>query len=207
MRFNVEGILGQKVLDISGRLKKQIANAKLCKALKRVRSQERMAMIAELYIRLQVELPGEGEDMRRMLSWDEVHEMSGRGICFGAHTVYHPILSQDSLECGKSEILESKRRIQNKLGIEVRHFSIPNGSISDFTEEMKAFCGEIGMSTIVTTEYGIVRDRSDPLFLRRVSPKGPIWNFACELSKLFLFPSRYEAGADAFVGCESGGAV
>lgn len=124
-----------------------------------------------------------------MLNWNEVIEMSRNGVSFGAHTVNHPILSKMELSEAKREIFESKMEIEARIGGKVKYFAIPNGKIEDFSDELKEYCKEIGISTVVSTEPGVVSKQSDPYFLRRVSPPSPIYIFACELAR-YMFLKR-----------------
>ena len=189
--FRFEMLFDDAQIDLATHDARRRANSMICKALKLVGDSQRHRLINELGQCLDVGSGEGGASLRRMLNWDEVRDMSRNGISFGAHTVSHPILSKISTQSAVSEIQDSRAAIEAHVGAPVNHFAIPNGSANDFTEALKTYCVDSGLTSIVTTEHGTVSCRSDPMFLRRVSPRGPIWNFACELSKLFLFPSRY----------------
>jgi hypothetical protein len=160
---------------------------KLFKVLVHLRHQEKIIVMAELSRTLGVNdilRIGKG---RKMLNWDEVIEMSQNDISFGAHTVNHPTLSKMEVWEAKQEIYESIMEIQTKIGSKVRHFAIPNGKEEDFNEELKGYCKEIDMLTVVSTEPGSVSSRSDPYFLKRINPPSPIYIFACEIARnMFL---------------------
>ncbi|MDX1389136.1 MAG: polysaccharide deacetylase family protein, partial [Acidobacteriota bacterium] len=107
----------------------------LDRALARLRPEEREARIDELLERLGVEDPRQATGL--MLDWDEVREMAAQGISFGSHTATHPILSRLTRDEARAEIVESKRTIEEQLGIPVRSFAYPNGKRRDFNEETK----------------------------------------------------------------------
>ncbi len=99
------------------------------------------------------------------LSWSEVEEMSRNGISFGAHSLTHPELTRLAQTEVESEVLGSKKLIEDKLGKEVKLFCYPRG---DFDERVKAIVAESGFSGACTTRPGATHLRSDPFALRRV---------------------------------------
>lgn len=105
-----------------------------------------------------------------MLSWDEVRTMSRAGIHFGSHTATHPILSRVDLGRARSEIVESKRTIEEELGVAVDGFAYPNGSRADFLPETKTLLRDAGYAYAVTTIPGSNEAESDVFELRRASP-------------------------------------
>ena len=194
-------LFGDEFVDVSSMEKKTITNIRIARSLKRINNQKRLQLLEDLFRILKVKKEYENKhDERAMLNWEEVEKMAGYHISFGAHTVSHPILTEMSLEEAKQEIILSKHIIENKLGFEAKHFAIPNGGVNDFSEDLKEFCIQSGFESIVTTEYGYVNNTSDPHFLRRFMPNTPIWFFACEVAKLFLFSNRYRNNSDIFEG-------
>jgi len=193
-------LCGHNVIDISSKRNKLQANRLISKALKNLDNSKRMSLLAELFGMLKVTYESNMHLDRRMLTWEEVEEMRNNGITFGAHTMSHPILTHMSLDEAKMEIAQSKSIIEKKIGSRVKHFAIPNGTVNDFTEDLRKFCIDQGFNTIATMEYGYVANTSDPFFLRRVSAHVPIYCFAGELLKLFFFSSRYEKNAMVYSG-------
>jgi peptidoglycan/xylan/chitin deacetylase (PgdA/CDA1 family) len=124
---------------------------------------------------------------RKMLNWQEAIEMSKNNIYFGAHTVTHPTLSKMDLPEAEREIYNSKRAIENRLGNKAKHFAIPNGKKEDFSEELKQYCKDIGMDTVVSTEPGLASSQSDRYFLKRIIPPPAMHIFACELARYVFF--------------------
>jgi peptidoglycan/xylan/chitin deacetylase (PgdA/CDA1 family) len=71
------------------------------------------------------------------LTWSQVREMAAGGVDFGSHTVRHPILSTLDDVTLWSEIVESKKKIEDELRQPCDAFAYPNGSPSDFGEREK----------------------------------------------------------------------
>jgi len=70
------------------------------------------------------------------LTWENIREMAASGIEMGAHTASHPILTRISLDLAKSEIVNSKKRIEEELNRRVTSFAYPNGQRSDFSDSV-----------------------------------------------------------------------
>ncbi|NOZ26231.1 MAG: polysaccharide deacetylase family protein, partial [Nitrospirae bacterium] len=103
----------------------------------------------------------------KMLSWDEVVEMSREGITFGAHTHSHPSLSRIPAEEARMEILRSKRLMEERLGIEVKTFAYPYGSEKDISGEVRDIVEEAGFKCACVLKDGINRAGEDMFLLKR----------------------------------------
>src|SRR5579863_391478 len=68
-----------------------------------------------------------------MLNLAELHQLADAGMCIGAHTLSHPMLSQAALEDARKEIFEGKRALQDALGQEVWALAYPFGDSSSVT--------------------------------------------------------------------------
>ncbi len=106
--------------------------------------------------------------IEHMLSWQEICEMSERGITFGAHTVTHPILSQMPLEEAVDEIGTSKKTIEDRIKKKVRLFAYPVGRKTDFDESIKQALRDTGFLGAVTTIWGNNNYHTDPVELKRI---------------------------------------
>ena len=102
-----------------------------------------------------------------MLSWDEVRRMSKEGITFGAHTITHPVLAAIDRQRLENEISGSKKEIETRLQLAVRHFAYPFGKHSDFSPQAKRVVQAAGFETAVTTISGVNYAAQDPLELKR----------------------------------------
>lgn len=107
-----------------------------------------------------------------MLGWDEAKQMMANKIAFGAHTVTHPVLSRVPLKALQQEVQQSKKTIEQKLKLSVRHFAYPFGREMHCGEMARRIVAECGFATAVTTEFGFNQPGDDPLKLKRFTPWG-----------------------------------
>ncbi len=75
-------------------------------------------------------------------------------IELGAHTATHPLLPAHSLDVQRGEIEESRDKVQDLAGNQVRQFSYPYGKYSPDTRRI---VGELGFDVAATTAAGPVR--------------------------------------------------
>jgi peptidoglycan/xylan/chitin deacetylase (PgdA/CDA1 family) len=185
--FSLPELFENEVFDLSTLKKKIEAFWRVFERMLYIEHKRKEFLMGELPKILAAEKNIRNNGERKMLDWSEIIEMGRNNISFGAHTVSHPTLSKMDLLEAKREILESKKEIEARLGGQVRHFAIPNGKVEDFNDELKRYCRGIGMWTVVSTESGVISNRSDPYFLRRINPLPPIYVFACELARYMFF--------------------
>jgi peptidoglycan/xylan/chitin deacetylase (PgdA/CDA1 family) len=102
------------------------------------------------------------------LTSDQIKEMSGRDVTFGAHTVTHPILSRETPERVREEITESKAALEKITGKPVFAFAYPNGRREDYNEMVIDEVRKAGLSTAMTSVYGLVRPGDSPFEIRRI---------------------------------------
>jgi peptidoglycan/xylan/chitin deacetylase (PgdA/CDA1 family) len=130
------------------------------------------------------------ERMRRYqpLTWDQMKAMRGL-VAFGAHTRTHPFLSQLSRADAEDEILGSKARLEEVLGVEARHFAYPFGSPDSFTDETVEILKRGGFVSAATTVRGPCRVGDAPFSLHRILFDGSVDGrvVAARLSGLWLF--------------------
>jgi peptidoglycan/xylan/chitin deacetylase (PgdA/CDA1 family) len=66
----------------------------------------------------------------RHLSWSDLRELSDAGVSIGAHTDTHPFLTRIAFARARQEIRDSRRRLEDGLGVPVRVFAYPHGDSS-----------------------------------------------------------------------------
>ena len=118
---------------------------------------------------------------RLHMDWAEVHALQSDGlVSFGSHTCTHPMLSELSHADSKREIVDSKQRLEDKLGTEAISFAYPNGN---YGEREVDFVREAGYQHAVTVKPGVNRAGADPLQLRRteVTDRDAAQEFAAKL--------------------------
>ena len=62
-----------------------------------------------------------------LMDWGHAREMSRFGVSFNAHTCTHPDLTTLSNQEASRELIESRKKIEDALGVAVRHFAYPWG--------------------------------------------------------------------------------
>ncbi len=106
---------------------------------------------------------------RKMLSWMQIKKMASQGIDFGSHTVTHPKLNElDDDSVGK-ELVQSKKVIEEQLGVECQHFAYPYGLLTEKTHKLVQ---QAGFKTACTTRSGFNNVERNPLTLHRIEVYG-----------------------------------
>jgi peptidoglycan/xylan/chitin deacetylase (PgdA/CDA1 family) len=84
--------------------------------------------------------------LSRPLTWQQVAEMSRKGVEMGSHTMTHPFLSRVDRRHLFDELSQSKTLIEQHTGSPVRVVAYPNGQRQDFNDEVKQAVREAGYS-------------------------------------------------------------
>lgn len=106
---------------------------------------------------------------RKMLSWQQIKEMTHHGIHFGSHTVSHPKLTELDDDSVNKELVQSKQFIEDQLGLECTHFAYPYGLL---TEKTRDLVQQAGFKTACSTRSGFNNAERDPLMLHRIEVYG-----------------------------------
>jgi peptidoglycan/xylan/chitin deacetylase (PgdA/CDA1 family) len=102
---------------------------------------------------------------RPMLSWSQMREMASTGFWFGAHTVNHIRLTQLRSDAARREIVDSRRVLEQRLSLPIRHFAYPYG---DNDERIQEIIRMEGFLTGLSATEGCNRAGTDPYALFRV---------------------------------------
>jgi peptidoglycan/xylan/chitin deacetylase (PgdA/CDA1 family) len=76
-----------------------------------------------------------------MLSWSQLLDIAKSGIEIGAHTMSHPSLDTIRLSQAQVEISQSKRSLEDRLGISVESFAYPYGNFSRAVRDLVVAAG------------------------------------------------------------------
>jgi peptidoglycan/xylan/chitin deacetylase (PgdA/CDA1 family) len=69
---------------------------------------------------------------KHAITWDMLSELAADPhVEIGGHTISHPRISSLSAEAAESELAGCRKRLEEKLGIPVRHFAFPYGRAAD----------------------------------------------------------------------------
>lgn len=108
-----------------------------------------------------------GKEIRgeSFLSWEELEIMKNAGISFGSHSMTHAYLPNMSIENMRYEVGESKRILQEQLGVPIKYFAYPIGG---FTRNTKNMLQKFGYEAAVTTNRGHDRFDHDIFEINRI---------------------------------------
>jgi peptidoglycan/xylan/chitin deacetylase (PgdA/CDA1 family) len=91
------------------------------------------------------------------------------GVEVGGHTHRHVILSRETPEVQKEEIVGNFHALAAAVGKPPSTFAYPNGQLDDVTDDTLRFVDEAGYRAAVTASTGVPNRHADVLTLPRVS--------------------------------------
>jgi len=112
---------------------------------------------------------GWGKGKEEILSWEEIGKMRKEGFSFGSHTHTHPNLLKLSRDKVLSEIRDSKRILEERLGEPIKFFAYPYGKFNSQIRDMVKEAGYLGAFSTLPGKNGI---DEDPFLLRRILIRG-----------------------------------
>lgn len=123
------------------------------------------------------------------LNWDQIREMKEFGIEIGSHTVYHSMLPAIDRDPVLTELVISKRRIEEETDMECSFFSYPDGSWND---DSRFSVIKTGYKGAVTQDWGSNSRHQDKYSLKRIEIpyNEKLEVFACRVTLLFN-PNRH----------------
>jgi peptidoglycan/xylan/chitin deacetylase (PgdA/CDA1 family) len=106
-----------------------------------------------------------GEATRPMLTWDQLIEISARGIECGGHSHSHPQLDILPLAVARDEIVRCKRLLEDHLDQEVHSFAYP---FSYHNAAIRRLVQEAGYTSACAGKHEVCTEMTDPLALTRL---------------------------------------
>ncbi|MGC8941928.1 MAG: polysaccharide deacetylase family protein [Sulfurihydrogenibium sp.] len=104
-----------------------------------------------------------------LMDWEELRFLVSEGFEIGSHTITHPFLTKIPEKVAKSEIEDSKKILEDKLGVEVKTFCYPYG---DYNEKVKDMVINAGYKMAFTTQEGTFEESKDMFEIKRVTVFG-----------------------------------
>jgi len=129
----------------------------ILEAVKKISNIERLSILKRISAICESDRKKEDQAKSVPLTWEQVKEMSRNGIEYGSHTVTHPILS--SLEGNEleSELVTSKKTIEDVIGKPVETIAYPVGMDYAFNNKVIKVAEKagyiLGLSYIHGTNY------------------------------------------------------
>jgi peptidoglycan/xylan/chitin deacetylase (PgdA/CDA1 family) len=99
-----------------------------------------------------------------MLTWSQLRDIARSGIEIGAHTMSHPSLDTIRLSHARVEITQSKRALEDGLGISVESFAYPYGNFSTAVRDLVVAAG---YASACAVRYATSSPRDDRFALSR----------------------------------------
>jgi peptidoglycan/xylan/chitin deacetylase (PgdA/CDA1 family) len=122
-----------------------------------------------------------------MMTWDQVRGLRKAGHIVGGHTLWHPNVAQVTPPEARSEIMECKKRLEEKMGEPVVHFSYPHPALNPhWSNHTLELTKEAGFKSAALTTYGPVRKGDDSHALKRLYTPADIDQFTLNLQTAFL---------------------
>ncbi|MEF7617293.1 polysaccharide deacetylase family protein [Aquincola sp. MAHUQ-54] len=109
-------------------------------------------------------LAAEGHPTPPLMTAARLREIAALGVEIGSHALNHVRLAEQPVDVQRSELRDSRERLQHELGREVAHVCYPYGSHSIDTLMAAA---EAGYTSGVTCQRGAATPAFDPLALPR----------------------------------------
>ena len=94
------------------------------------------------------------------------------GVEIGAHTISHRRIATLDPADATTELAGSRTRLQQKLGIDIRHFAFPYGQAADCGPRDFALARQAGFASAATTVKSLVRPGADLFALPRHTING-----------------------------------
>jgi peptidoglycan/xylan/chitin deacetylase (PgdA/CDA1 family) len=104
-----------------------------------------------------------------IMNWSAVRELKANGFDCGSHGMSHARLTELDLKACRSELVDSRRRIEDELGQEIRHLAYPFGS---YDERVRALSEDAGYLSACSVRIGYSSPDDDLLALHRIPVNG-----------------------------------
>ena len=101
------------------------------------------------------------------LGWGEMRTVCDAGIQIGSHGLDHRSLGRIPAQEVWTQVRESRRMLEERLGVAVTSLAYPYGTVRDFSEDVKKDVRRAGYRSACSSINGVNRRSTDPLELRR----------------------------------------
>lgn len=143
--------------------------------LKKMPNDVKELKINEIAQTLKIEIPATPTSDFAAVSWGQARQMDAGNVQIESHTVTHPILTNIAQNELDDELRTSKKRLEEKLNKEIKHFCYPNGNLN---ETVRKSVEKAGYESAVTTAYGFVEKGATRFLLNRIDAPPKIESFA-----------------------------
>jgi peptidoglycan/xylan/chitin deacetylase (PgdA/CDA1 family) len=126
-----------------------------------------------------------------MMNWDDARALVKSGHIVGSHTVTHPNVAHVSADDARSELADSKLKLERELGQPVKHFAYPHPALNPcFNDTTLKITEELGYATAATTTGSAVRADACRLAIPRTYIPREESEFLWHIQRTLLFRRR-----------------
>lgn len=97
---------------------------------------EKDIFINAIAISVDVDIPSSPIGHYRLMTWEQITEVSKNNVEIASHTKNHPVLTKLNDKDLVKEVEDSKIKIEEKTGIAVKTFCYPHGMPSDYDQNV-----------------------------------------------------------------------
>jgi peptidoglycan/xylan/chitin deacetylase (PgdA/CDA1 family) len=159
------------VLEMREDADRQRAETRWLEYAKRVPVADRDGLLEAIAGAAGVRIPVAPPSQYRPMTWGQLRTLAAEGFDVGAHTRTHPILAGVDPQQLRAEVEGCKEKLEQHLGVRVRHFAYPNGRREDYTPEAVEAVARAGYLAAVTTIPGGNTPSTPPFELRRIGAR------------------------------------
>ncbi|MGH9394685.1 MAG: polysaccharide deacetylase family protein [Terriglobales bacterium] len=109
------------------------------------------------------------QERPRLMSWAQVRELHAAGFGIGSHTVSHARLAQVRGDALKSELADSRQRIERELGEPCLDLAYPFGGAGDCDFTARQAVQAAGYRCCLSCHGGLIAPADSPFRLRRIA--------------------------------------
>lgn len=133
--------------------------------------------------------PVHSEPLNRAMAWNQIRELSLRGVCIGSHTFSHQILTSIPAGTCRRELTLSRREIESRLQMPCATLAYPNGN---HDASVHALATEAGYTLAFANRPGCWTKDTDFLQIPRVNIwerklTNPAGRFSPAMAEYYLF--------------------
>jgi peptidoglycan/xylan/chitin deacetylase (PgdA/CDA1 family) len=127
----------------------------ICQVLRPLPERDKREALSQLILQTGAE-PKPRSTHRPLSAGELLHLADGGLIDVGAHTLTHPVLASLPAEDQRTEIEESKVRLEAVLGLPIRAFAYPFGTQADYTSDTTTIVKNSGFTCACSNFVGAV---------------------------------------------------
>ena len=109
-----------------------------------------------------------GDRQESLMDENQLLEWLAAGHQLGSHTCTHPWLTRLTPAVAREEITSSKKKLEDRFGVQIMHFCYPYGDWSPAVRDMVL---EAGYVTACTTDFGVNTINTHPAELKRITAR------------------------------------